>query len=61
MDSDTSDMGDVMPLFYIGHHDSTRALPVTDQLVHHAHDCGVSVAYDSLSRYQANVCKSMTC
>ncbi|KAF2728731.1 arginine N-methyltransferas-like protein [Polyplosphaeria fusca] len=34
-----------LPMFYIGHHETTRALPVTDELVQHAQDCG----YDMLT------------
>lgn len=41
MDSPT----DSMPMFYIGHHETNRALPVSDQLVHHAQDVG----YDMLT------------
>ncbi|KAF2120672.1 arginine N-methyltransferas-like protein [Lophiotrema nucula] len=43
MDSPGMDMS--MPMFYVGQHETKRALPVSDQLVHHAQDCG----YDMLT------------
>ncbi|KAF2185298.1 arginine N-methyltransferas-like protein [Zopfia rhizophila CBS 207.26] len=44
MDSPTS-MGEPMPIFYVGQHETQRALPVSDGLVRHAQDCG----YDMLT------------
>ncbi|KAF2463401.1 protein arginine N-methyltransferase HSL7 [Lindgomyces ingoldianus] len=43
MDSPDS-MGDML-VFYVGQHESNRPLPVSDQLVRHAQDCG----YDMLT------------
>lgn len=40
MDSPTT-MGEVMPMFYIGEHQTKRPLPVSTELVHHAQDLGV--------------------
>jgi protein arginine N-methyltransferase 5 len=40
MDS-SGPMGETMPMFYIGQHETKRALPVTDELAHHAQDLGV--------------------
>jgi protein arginine N-methyltransferase 5 len=44
MDSSNT-AGDVLPIFYVGQHETKRALPVTDELVHHAQDLGVRVPY----------------
>jgi protein arginine N-methyltransferase 5 len=30
-----------MPMFYIGHHETKRALTVSEELVQHAEDIGV--------------------
>ena len=38
---------DARPVFYIGEHETKRPLPVTTELVQHAHDLGVSPAYFS--------------
>lgn len=35
-------MDDYMPTFYVGHHESKRALPVTDHVLRQANDHGVS-------------------
>ncbi|KAF2656608.1 arginine N-methyltransferas-like protein [Lophiostoma macrostomum CBS 122681] len=40
-----SNMGEPVPMFYIGQHETKRALSVTDELVHHAQDLG----YDMLT------------
>lgn len=42
MDSPAS-TGEVLPMFYVGEHETKRPLPVSAELVHHAHDLGVSV------------------
>ncbi|KAF2704450.1 arginine N-methyltransferas-like protein [Pleomassaria siparia CBS 279.74] len=44
MDSE-NDSAELMPMFYVGHHETKRALPVSTQLVHHAQDLG----YDMLT------------
>ena len=31
-----------MPTFYVGQHESRRALPVTDHVLQQAHDCNAS-------------------
>jgi len=41
-DESTANMGEMMPMFYIGQHEIHRSLPVTAELVHHAQDLGVS-------------------
>ena len=40
MDS-SSNMGEPVTTFYVGHHETKRDLPVSDELVPHAHDLGV--------------------
>ncbi|KAF2869608.1 arginine N-methyltransferas-like protein [Massariosphaeria phaeospora] len=45
MDSDDGGGGEAMPSFYIGQHETERALPVSPQLLHHAQDLG----YDMLT------------
>jgi protein arginine N-methyltransferase 5 len=40
MDS-ASLMGDAMPIFYVGHHETKRALPFSEELAQHAQDLGV--------------------
>jgi protein arginine N-methyltransferase 5 len=40
MDS-SSTLGDAMPNFYIGHHETKRALPFSEELAQHAQDLGV--------------------
>ncbi|KAF1999527.1 protein arginine N-methyltransferase HSL7 [Amniculicola lignicola CBS 123094] len=42
---DSESVGEPMPIFYVGHHETTRAQPVSDTLVRHAQDCG----YDMLT------------
>jgi len=37
-----SSAADMLPLFYVGEHSTTRPLPVSTELVHHAQDLGVS-------------------
>lgn len=34
---------DFMPIFYVGHHESKRPLPVTDSVLRRAQDVGVSI------------------
>lgn len=41
---------DARPVFYIGEHETKRPLPVTTELVQHAHDLGVSPAFFSSIR-----------
>jgi hypothetical protein len=38
-----SEYGDSLPVFYIGQHESKRALDVSAELVQHAQDLGVGV------------------
>lgn len=40
MESEGS-MGDPMPIFYVGQHESKRVLPVSDDVVRQAQDCNV--------------------
>lgn len=40
MDS-ASSVGDALPIFYIGHHESKRALEFSEELLQHAQDLGV--------------------
>ena len=40
MDSPT-DLGEAMPMFYVGQHETKRAVPVSAELIHHAQDLGV--------------------
>lgn len=37
-------MGEVLPMFYVGEHETKRPLPVSTELVQHAQDLGVSIA-----------------
>lgn len=45
MAESTYSMEDARPVFYIGEHETKRPLPVTTELVQHAHDLGVSPAF----------------
>ncbi|KAF2279805.1 protein arginine N-methyltransferase HSL7 [Westerdykella ornata] len=45
MDDTHSNMEDNMPILYIGHHETKRAMPVSEELVQHAQDLG----YDMLT------------
>lgn len=41
MEDDSSSYGDSMPVFYVGHHETKRSLPVSEELMQHAYDLGV--------------------
>jgi protein arginine N-methyltransferase 5 len=41
MEDEGSNFGDSMPVFYVGHHESKRPLPVSEELMQHAYDLGV--------------------
>ncbi|KAK8250993.1 arginine N-methyltransferase-like protein [Phyllosticta capitalensis] len=45
MDTESSISMDDMPIFYVGHHETKRSHPVTEQLLHHAQDLN----YDMLT------------
>lgn len=43
-DDPASPLDDYTPMFYIGHHESKRPLPVTDFVLRQAQDVGVSIS-----------------
>lgn len=38
-------MAEILPIWYIGEHNTKRVQPVTDELLNHAQDLGVSVSH----------------
>jgi protein arginine N-methyltransferase 5 len=42
LEADSSPVEEFMPVFYVGHHESKRRLPVTDFVLRQAQDVGVS-------------------
>ncbi|KAF2202151.1 arginine N-methyltransferas-like protein [Delitschia confertaspora ATCC 74209] len=61
MDS-ASSTGDMMPILYIGQHESKRALPITNELVRHAQDCGYDMLTSPITtpHFHASVLALMT-
>jgi hypothetical protein len=49
--SDVIPSDEFMPIFYVGHHDSKRQLPVSDSVLRRAQDVGVSARSILLLNY----------
>lgn len=60
MDSPQS-TGEMMPIFYVGQHETKRLLPVTDQVLRQAQDCNVSISLLILQMRHADRSYSMIC
>lgn len=52
--ADTSRFEDYLPIFYVGHHESKRALPVSDFALRQAQDVGVRRVLPPTTLYSAN-------
>jgi hypothetical protein len=57
--SDTVPSDDFMSIFYVGHHESRRPLPISDSVLRRAQDVGVSGRAVSLLKYANSL--STTC